>query len=105
MELDFPESKLEIIKKQYPSAPVKGKVAMIGEWLNHHPVPSWRKISEALYRRGELHLHTILSRVMITFVRGKMNNKHLLCVTNVAWASPGFYRLQYDKWEGLGECT
>ena len=74
MELDFPESKREIIRKQYSSDPAKGKEAMIEEWLNHHPVPSWRKISEALYQSGESQLHTILRRVMTTFFRGMMNS-------------------------------
>ena len=79
MALDFPESKRETIRKLYSSDPVKCKEAMIGEWLSCHPFPSWRKISEALYRSSESHLHEILRRVMTIFVRG-MRNSIYVCV-------------------------
>ena len=50
--LGLPDSKLLEIEQQSSSEPDKSH-AVGGYWLNTHPDPSWEKLAQVLYNKGE----------------------------------------------------
>ena len=65
-ELGLPESALEKIKKSYQSG-IKRKESYLDMYTNHHPCPSWKKISDVLWR---YHLYQQAGEVENTYVQG-----------------------------------
>ena len=51
-ELNVPDSKLDEIKVQ-PSTEIEKSLKVGRYWVNTHPDPSWEKLGEVLYERGE----------------------------------------------------
>jgi len=51
-ELNVPDSKLDEIKVQ-PSTEIEKSHQVGRYWVNTHPDPSWEKLGEVLYERGE----------------------------------------------------
>ena len=72
--LDVPASILRETKKKY-SDDTQRKQAMLEEWRNHHPAPSWMLVANALYRlliRGEYgKYHKVLLSVKQKYIEGK----------------------------------
>ena len=52
--LDIPKSKQKDINSQY-SSDNQRKQAIIEEFVNNHPAPSWRLVAEFLYKIGTGH--------------------------------------------------
>ena len=51
-DLNIPDSKWEEIKQQSSSEKEKGH-AVGRYWVNTHPDPSWKKLAQLLYDKGE----------------------------------------------------
>ena len=51
------------------------KRAMLEEWRNHHPAPSWRLVADDLYcgRSGDKYgkYHEVLQQVKVKYLKGK----------------------------------
>ena len=52
LRLYIPDYKLQEIKQQSSSEREKSR-AVGGYWVNTHPKPSWEKLAQVLYNRGE----------------------------------------------------
>lgn len=68
--LDVPERKRDQIKKHIPALEEQID-ALLQEWLQHHPCPSWRLFAWALLRRREPKEHKMLARLYGPFIPGK----------------------------------
>ena len=72
--LGVPESIQKAIKKKY-STVAQCKQAMLEEWRNHHPAPSWMLVANALYSGyicGEWgKYHKVLQLVKEKYLKGK----------------------------------
>ena len=53
-----------------PSSRRTGKESMLEEWLQNHPVPSWKLVAWALYRSGGLTEHSVLKQLYGKHVSG-----------------------------------
>ena len=62
-------SKLEDILRRSPTDS-EGLKAMLNEWLETHPAPSWRGLARALYGSREVPEHTALQRVYHKYLPG-----------------------------------
>ena len=75
---DVPWSKLEEIQEEHSNV-TKRKQAMLEEWLNHHPAPSWMLVANALFRAlyhgggyfGYGKYHTELQLVKKKYLKGR----------------------------------
>ena len=70
--LGVPLSKRDDIQRRSPTAS-KGMEVVLKEFLEKHPVPSWRGLAWALYRMRE---HTALQRVYQSYLPGTSNCLH-----------------------------
>jgi len=72
--LDVPGSIQREIKEEYSNVK-ECKQAVLEEWRNHHPAPSWMLVANALYRvliRGEYgKYHKVLLSVKEKYFEGK----------------------------------
>ena len=72
--LDVPGSIQREIKEEYSNVK-ECKQAVLEEWRNHHPAPSWMLVANALYRvliRGEYgKYHKVLLSVKEKYLKGK----------------------------------
>ena len=59
--LDVPWSRLLVMM---------GIEAVLKEWLQSHPAPSWKLVAWALYRKGELTEHNVLKQLYGKHVSG-----------------------------------
>ena len=80
----MPPSILNEIKVKY-SDDTQRKQAMLEEWRNHHPAPSWMLVANALYRmfisRDYGKYHNVLQLVKGKYLQGKIFWSH--CVVGV----------------------
>ena len=64
--LDLPVSKTSEIKRNYHS-PAQRREAYIDVYVNEHPYPTWKRLSEVLHRFG---LHNQADEVERTYLQG-----------------------------------
>ena len=67
--LGVPRSKRDDIDRRSPTDS-EGLEAVLKEWLENYPAPSWRGLARALYRREEVPEHTALQRVYHKYLPG-----------------------------------
>ena len=67
--LGVPGSKRDDACRRSPTDS-EGLEAVLKEWLENHPAPSWRGLARALYRRREVPEHTALQRVCHKYLPG-----------------------------------
>ena len=65
--LDIPKPKQEEIKNQY-SDESQRKHAIIEEFINNHPAPSWKLVAESLYKNED---NRALQIVKQKYLKGK----------------------------------
>ena len=83
--LGVPTSILSEIQKKY-SDDTQRKQAMLEEWRNHHPAPSWMLVADALYSGliGESgKYHKLLLVVKEKYLKGKIILHMSHCVVGV----------------------
>ena len=67
--LGVPRSKMVDIDDRFPTASERLE-AVLKEWLENHPAPSWRGLARALYRVRRVPEHTALQRVYHKYLPG-----------------------------------
>ena len=65
-QLDIPDSKVEELERSHPDL-AQRKPAIIREYIDNHPAPSWEWVCYALYLEGE---YDILERVQNRYFKG-----------------------------------
>ena len=66
--LDIPESKQEEITNQH-SNESQSKHAIVEEFINNHPAPSWKQVAEGLYKNED---NRALQIVKQKYLKGKI---------------------------------
>ena len=61
VQLDFKNSRLEIIKADHPNDVEGAKMELVSEWLNNDPDKSWDKLASALRQIGHINLSDKIS--------------------------------------------
>ena len=67
--LDVPLSRRNDIKKNYSTVDEQ-REALLQEWLEHHPAPSWKLLAWALLRRREPPEHQMLKKLYENYIPG-----------------------------------
>ena len=65
-KLQTPKSKVEELERSHPDL-AQRKPAIIREYIDNHPVPSWELVSDALYIEQE---YDVLERVQNRYLKG-----------------------------------
>ena len=65
-KLDIPDSKIEELERSHPDLSQR-KPAIIREFIDNHPAPSWERVCFALYSEEE---YDILERVQNRYFKG-----------------------------------
>ena len=68
--LQIPDSKVEELERSHPDL-AQRKAAIIREYIDNHPAPSWEWVCYALYAKEE---YDILERVQSRYFKGTYNN-------------------------------
>ena len=72
--LDVPLSRRAEIKKKFSEEDEqrkdKQREALLSEWLEHHPAPSWKLLAWALLRRREPPEHQMLKKLYENYIPG-----------------------------------